>query len=101
MLIKGYGEMTMQTAVDVAAAVDVHDRPDQAPRLRAELQREIVTALGIHANRALDTARRAASVLDKLNVRERPKWVRSRETERPSAGASVAALRSKPRASVA
>lgn len=77
LTIKGYGEMSTETALDIAAMIDVHDRPGQSLRLRAELQREITTALATTQQKALESSRTAAMVLNKLGIRPRSPWITS------------------------
>lgn len=67
--------MTVDTALEVAKMIDVHDRPGQAEWLRAELRQEIDAALGISQQRAMDVSRTAARVLHKLKIRVRSDWV--------------------------
>lgn len=69
--------LSVETARRVAAMIDVHDKPGQSARFRTTLRAEIAAELGgMNPNRALNTARTVARVLELLGLRERPGHVR-------------------------
>lgn len=99
LTIRGYGEVGLATALDVAKLIDVHDRPAQSRAMRANLAPMISAALGIPTNEALNTARTTARVLDRLGIRERPDYIRAGPPRmRPG---DMPDRRRKPRASAA
>lgn len=104
--IKNYGQISLQTAQDIATMVDIHDRPGQSARFQSVLRKEIVTALGVTDTRAaLNVARTAASVLTKMRIRERPDWIRRGRRFQPMKAEHLAGAvpdgHRKPRASAA
>lgn len=71
LTIKDYGPMSVETAFVAAVLIDRHDLG--APNSRRAIRRQLADLLGVAPNEALNVARRAASVRDKITKhRTRP-----------------------------